>query len=80
MKSIWESGWTMAKNEANVRSGRSGAAARWGATPRPKGVQVRVDIEAAAALQAVPEIDRRSVASASIKKGVKAYLTRLGKI
>ena len=80
MKSIWESGWTMAKNEANVRSGRSGAAARWGATQRPKGVQVRVDIEAAAALQAVPEIDRRSVASAAIINGVKAYLTAKVKI
>lgn len=79
MKSIWESGWTMA-NEKKAAAARAAMAARWGAAKRSKGVQVRVDGAAAAALKSVPEIDRRSVASAAIINGVKAYLTAKVKI
>lgn len=49
-----------------------GLAARWGAA-RTKSVQIRVDKSAADALLAVPEIDRRRVASEGVRQAVDEY-------
>lgn len=51
---------------------RKGLASRWGA-PRCASAQVRVDADAVEALRAVPERDRRRVASDAIRKAVEDY-------
>lgn len=55
-------------------SGRAGAATRWGGRGASK--TVRVDADAAEALAAVPERDRRRVASDAIRAAVAAYRAR----
>lgn len=53
-------------------SGRAGAATRWGA-PRKPSRMVRLDADAVEALRAVPERDRRRVASDAIREAVAYY-------
>lgn len=57
-----------------VATGHEGAARRWGGRGPSK--TIRVDGDAAAALRAVPERDRRRVASDAIRAGVAAYRAR----
>lgn len=66
----------MANDIHSVRaaSGRAGVAARWGGRGVSK--TVRVDVDAADALAAVPERDRRRVASDAIRAAVAAYRAR----
>lgn len=54
---------------------RKGLAARWGAPRKPSRL-VRLDADAVEALRAVPERDRRRVASDAIRAGVAAYRAR----
>ena len=56
---------------------RKGLASRWGAPRKPSRL-VRVDADAVEALRAVPERDRRRVASDAIRAGVAAYLASNG--
>ena len=51
---------------------RKGLASRWG-SPRKPSRLVRLDADAAEALAAVPERDRRRVASDAIRAAVAAY-------
>lgn len=51
---------------------RKGLAARWGA-PRKPSRMVRLDADAVEALRAVPERDRRRVASDAIRDAVACY-------
>lgn len=57
---------------------RKGLKARWGEGRTPSR-QIRVDAEAADALLAIPERDRRGVASAAIIEGAAAYLRGRGR-
>lgn len=57
----------MAERLSSSAAARRAVGARWGA-PRGASVQVRVDADAAAALRAVPERDRRRVASEAIRR------------
>ena len=54
---------------------RKGLASRWGAPRKPSRL-VRIDADAVEALRAVPERDRRRVASDAIRAGVAAYRAR----
>lgn len=54
---------------------RKGLASRWGARRGPSRL-VRVDADAAEALRAVPERDRRRVASDAIRKAAAEFGAR----
>lgn len=51
---------------------KKGLASRWGARRGPSRL-VRVDADAAEALRAVPERDRRRVASDALRRAVEDY-------
>ena len=60
----------------NQREQRKSAInARWGG--RGKSKQIRVDEDAANALQTVPERDRRRVASDGVRHAVRQYSTKI---
>lgn len=62
-----------AKSAALAAASRKGVAARWGERRAPLG-QMRVDAAAAAAFrEAVPERDRRRVASDAILRAAEEY-------
>lgn len=54
-----------------VARARTAAVARWGESRGPS-VRIRVDADAAAALETVPEAERRAVASEAIRAAVDA--------
>lgn len=65
----------MADNERSQvlsAAARKGLASRWGAPRKPSSL-VRLDSDAVEALSAVPERDRRRVASEAIRKAVEDY-------
>ena len=62
-------------SEVLSAAARKGLASRWGA-PRKPSCLVRLDADAVEALRAVPERDRRRVASDAIRAGVAAYRAR----
>lgn len=59
-------------SEVLSAAARKGLASRWGA-PRKPGRQIMVDADAVEALRAVPEHDRRRVASDAIRRAVEDY-------
>lgn len=56
----------------HAAAARKGLASRWGA-PRKPSRMVRLDADAVEALRAVPERDRRRVASDAIREAVAYY-------
>ena len=60
--------------DERIKRASKAASVRWG--DRGPSVRIRVDESAARALEAVPEADRRSVASDAICRAVDEYRSR----